>query len=77
MASNRFQHRIHGVDTAAERQMRAQLALNVAQQVVALNEARMRLTGAHDLPEARAVIDRMLAERQPQIAALAVGAGHA
>ena len=77
MASNRFAQRISGIDSGAERRMRAALAMNVAQQVLALNEARMRLSGARDLGEACAVVDRMLAERQPQIAALGTEAGHA
>lgn len=76
MASGRFALRAQPQDHAL-RQHRARLAQNVCQQVLALNEAAMRLSGARDLREARQLVAAMMADRQRQIDALAVEPGHA
>lgn len=77
MASDRFAHRMHGADSHAERRLRGAVALNIANQVVALREADMRLTAAQTVDEARQVVARMIAEREQQVDAQAVEPGHA
>jgi hypothetical protein len=77
MASNRFAHRMHGVDSTAERRLRGALALNIAEQVGALREVDMRLTDAQSVREARQMVARMIADREQQVDALAMGVGHA
>lgn len=77
MASNRFAHRMHGVDSTAERRLRSALALNIAHQVVALRDAETRIAAAQSADEARQMVARMIAEREQQVDAQAMGVGHA
>jgi hypothetical protein len=77
MASNRFARRIFGVDSHAERRLRCALALNIANQMVALRDAETRLAAAQSADEARQLVARMIAEREQQVDAQAVEPGHA
>jgi hypothetical protein len=77
MASQRFAHRMHGVDSAAERSLRAQLAHNIALRVVALREARAAIDTAATVDAARAAVEAQIAGREQQASASAMGVGHA